>query len=408
MPLNHVEQRDILIVGAGPAGSAMAYFLATQGLDVLLVDKTDFPRDKTCGDGVSPRAMRVLRDMGIEAQVLGAGYRVNRIAIFAPNGRSVVAPVPAFGQLPNYALVLPRYQLDDVIRARAVEAGAEFMPRTNATEVLQENGEVIGIRAHTANGPREFRARVTVFATGASTSVLERAGLLPQAPTYGRAARTYYENVQGLSDAVEFHFDSVPLPGYGWVFPTSPTTANVGAGYFVRAGRQPQRNTPRQAFDEFIANRYVAGMLAHARSSAPIKGYPLRFDFPTARAAYPGLLLIGEAAGLVNPLTGEGIDYALESAEVAAEELSHALRLGESAGLAARRHTQALHRQFLRMFVNIIRVRDTYFRPWVLNRFVAAAHKHAELSELILNTALGNIDPLRAISLKTLLHVAIG
>jgi geranylgeranyl reductase family protein len=403
-----VEHRDILIVGAGPAGSAMAYFLAAQGFDVLLVDKTDFPRDKTCGDGVSPRALRVLHDMGLADRVDAQGYRVNRIAIFAPNGRAVVAPAPAFGHLPNFALVLPRYQLDDIIRTRAVEAGAHFAPQTAAIEILREHAEVVGVRAQTAHGLRDLRARATVFATGASTSVLERAGLLKGAPAYGRAARTYYENVQGLSDTVEFHFDSVPLPGYGWVFPTSPTTANVGAGYFVRAGRAPQRTTPRRAFDEFVANRYVAGLLTDAQPSAPIKGYPLRFDFPTARAAFPGLMLIGEAAGLVNPLTGEGIDYALESAEVAADELGRALRAGETAERAARRHIHALHNRFLRMFVNIIRVRDTYFRPWVLNRFVSAANRNPDLAELLLNVAIGNIDPLRAMSPRALWQVALG
>ena len=403
-----MEQREILIVGAGPAGSALAYFLAARGHEVLLVDKTGFPRDKTCGDGLSPRAMRVLQAMGVEGRVSEAGYRVRDIAIFAPNGRSVIAPIPPFGDLPNYALVLPRYQLDDLIRRRAVEAGAEFRAHTTATEVIWGDGAVAGIRAQTPEGVRELRARVTVFATGAATSALERAGLLPSAPTYGRAARTYFENVRGLSEAVEFHFDSVPLPGYGWVFPTSATSANVGAGYFVRAGGRPQRSTPRQAFDEFIANRYVAGLLAHAQPSAPVKGYPLRFDFPTARIAFPGLLLIGEAAGLVNPLTGEGIDYALESAEAAAEELSTALRLAESPESIARRHTHALHGKFLRLFIAITRVRDTYFRPWVLNRFVSAANRNPDLAALILNTALGNIDPLRAISPKTLWQIALG
>jgi flavin-dependent dehydrogenase len=352
--------------------------------------------------------MRVLRAMGLEQRVLAAGYRINRIAIFAPNGRAIVAPVPTFDGLPNYALVLPRYQLDDLIRTRAVEAGAEFRAHTTATEVLRENGTVIGIRAQTEDGLHAIHAPVTVFATGASTSVLERAGLLPEAPAYGRAARTYFENVHGLSDTVEFHFDSVPLPGYGWVFPTSPTTANVGAGYFVRAGQRPQRATPRQAFDEFVGNRYIAGLLANAQPSAPIKGYPLRFDFPTVRTAYPGLVLIGEAAGLVNPLSGEGIDYALESAEVAAEGVHAARRAGAGPEPLMHRHIQALHARFLSMFVNIIRVRDTYFRPWVLNRFVAAANKHAELAELILNIALGNADPRRAISPRTLLQVALG
>jgi geranylgeranyl reductase family protein len=402
------ETHEVIIVGAGPAGSALAYFLAAQGLDVLLLDKSEFPRDKTCGDGVSPRALHVLRRMGLLDRVLAAGYKINHILLFAPNGRDISAPVPPFGDLPEFALVLPRLQLDDLIRACAVEAGAQFRGSVTVTDVLRDSRCIVGVRATTPGGPAELRARLTVMATGASTSLLERAGLLAAPPAFGRAARAYYEGMRGLSDAVEFHFDSVPLPGYGWIFPTSPTSANVGAGYFVRAGRPPMRNSPRQVMDEFIANPYVARMMSGARLTAPVKGYPLRFDFPTARTAFPGLALVGEACGLVNPLTGEGIDYALESAEVAVEVWGQALRSGEAPGHAAQKYHQALRDRFLRVFVNIGRVRDVYLQPWVMNRFVAAAHRDADLNRLLFNIALGNVDPLMALSPRTLWQVARG
>src|SRR5574341_1557792 len=185
--------------------------------------------------------------------------------------------------------------------------------------MLREGDRYVGVRAATPDGFKELRAPLTVLATGASVGLLERADLLAAPPAFGRAARTYYEGMRGLSDTVEFHFDSVPLPGYGWVFPISPTAANVGAGYFVRAGKPPMRNSPRQVMDQFIANPYVANMLDGARPAAPPKGYPLRFDFPTARTAFPGLALAGEACGLVNPLTGEGIDYRSEERRVGKE-----------------------------------------------------------------------------------------
>ncbi len=369
---------------------------------MLLLDKSNFPRDKTCGDGLSPRALHILREMGLLDAALNVGFRINRVLLFAPGGHLVEAPVPAFDHLPNYALVLPRLQLDNLIRERAVSAGAEFRAPVTVTELLREGEAFVGARATTPDGPREFHARQTVLATGAAIGLLERAHLLPTPPAFGRAARTYYQNMRGLSDAIEFHFDSVPLPGYGWVFPTSPTTANVGAGYFTRsgAGQAPLRNSPRQVFDEFILNPRVAEMLTHAHATAPVKGYPLRFDFPTARLAFPGLCLVGEACGLVNPLTGEGIDYALESAAVAAEVLG--------AAHTPETYTRALHARFLRMFVNITRVRDLYLRPWVFNRFAAAANRSAELALLLVHIALGNVDPLRALSPKTLLKVALG
>lgn len=396
------NDHDLLIIGAGPAGSALAYFLAARGRDVLLLDKSTFPRDKTCGDGLSPRALHILREMHMLNAVLSVGFRINRVKLFAPGGRLVEAPIPAFGSLPEFALVLPRQQLDNLIREQAVKAGAEFRAPIHVTELLREGDRFVGVRANTPAGTQELRARHIVLATGASIGLLERAQLLQTPPVFGRAARTYYENVRGLSDSIEFHFDSVPLPGYGWLFPTSSTTANVGAGYFARsgAGQSPTRTSPRRVFDEFICNARVAEMLAQAHTTSPIKGYPLRFDFPNARLAFPGLVLVGEACGLVNPLTGEGIDYALESAEVAAEVLS-ATPTPES-------YTRALHARFLKMFVNITRVRDVYLRPWVFNRFAAAANRSADLALLLVHIALGNLDPMRALSPRTLVQLALG
>jgi geranylgeranyl reductase family protein len=402
------EQRDVVIVGAGPAGSALAYFLAQAGFDVLLLDKAEFPRDKTCGDGLSPRALHILRQMGLLERVRAAGHRINEVRLFSPNGRMISTPIRPYGDLADYAIVLPRLTLDELIRARAVEAGAEFRARCTVNELLGENGKFVGVRATTPNGPREFRARLTMLATGASFALMERAGLLSTQPALGRAARTYYEGLSGPAEAVEFHFDSVPLPGYGWVFPTSPTAANVGAGYFVyERGRSPL-NSPREAFEAFVANPHVAGLLKSAHAMGPVKGYPLRFDFPQARTAFPGLVMVGEACGLVNPLTGEGIDYALESAELAGDLAGGALHNGGATPAFAAHYQQTLRGRFLSPFVTIARVRDVYFTPWVMNRFVAAASKHEDLKALLFHIALGNVDPARALSLRTLLQVALG
>jgi geranylgeranyl reductase family protein len=402
------KRSDVVIVGAGPAGSALACFLASAGRDVVLLDKADFPRDKTCGDGLSPRALHILRQMDLLEAVEAAGYRISQVRLFAPNGRMIATPIPAHANLPDYAVVLPRLQLDELIRARAQAAGADFRPCCTATELLKDREAFIGVRANTPSGVREFRARVTVLATGASYALMERAGLLTGAPALGRAARAYFENVEGLADAVEFHFDSVPLPGYGWVFPTSPTTANVGAGYFVYGGRRAPHRSPRETFDTFVVNPHVARLLRPARALGAVKGFPLRFDFPQTRTAFAGLALVGEACGLVNPLTGEGIDYALESAQLAAELLSRALRNdGLTTGLAAR-YQQTFRERFLSPFVTIARVRDVYFTPWVMNRFVAAASRHEDLKQLLFNIALGNVDPAKALSVKTLWQVALG
>ena len=401
------ETRDVLIVGAGPAGSALGYHLARQGLDVLLVDKAEFPRDKTCGDGLTPRALGALRTMGLLEQVAAVGCRINGIHLYAPNGLRVASPIPPWGDLPDYLLVVQRYLFDDLVRRHAVAAGVEFRPRVEAVEVLRSGDQVIGARARTPGGLVDLEARCTVLATGATAGLLERAGLLAGPPLYGRAARGYYEGLGEIGDHVEFHLESVPLPGYGWVFPLSPTTANVGAGYFPRRGQSARPTSPRQVLDEFLANRIMARRVASARVCGPIKGYPLRFDFPTARLAVPGLLVIGEAAGLVNPLTGEGIDYALESAETAAEDVAHALRHGLSAAQLAAAHTRAQRARFQRTFLTISRVRDFYFRPFLLNRAARAANKHDDFRRTLMQVCLGNVDPAQGLSPRMMLELAL-
>lgn len=123
----------------------------------------------------------------------------------------------------------------------------------------------------------------------------------------------------------------MPLPGYGWIFPTSSHSANIGAGYFVKAGQRPLEASPQQTMRDFLRNPYVARVVGEAEPSATPKGYPLRTDFLTAPLAVPGLAMVGEAAGLVNPLTGEGIDFALELGELAAELIVAELRADRSA-----------------------------------------------------------------------------
>jgi flavin-dependent dehydrogenase len=160
--------------------------------------------------------------------------------------------------------------------------------------------------------------------------------------------------------------------------------------------------------DEFITNPHISKMLIDAHTTAPIKGYPLRFDFPQARIAFPGLALIGEACGLVNPLTGEGIDYALESAEVAAEILIQAIRQDESRHQTMHKYSNAFRERFLPTFKSLIQVQKLYSRAWMMNRYVSTAKHNEELALLLVNIGFGNIDPLKALSAKNIMQILLG
>lgn len=398
---------DVVVVGAGPGGSAAAHYLARAGLDVLLVDKFEFPRDKTCGDAMTPRALTVLEDMGLLAALRRTGCHIRELEIFAPRGHSTVAPIPEHPGRPDYALIVPRLILDNAIRERALASGAAFAGGVHVT-ALEPNGREVVIRQRGERSAAPIRARLAVVATGANVSLLLRSGLLPQAPPLMLAARTYYEELSGLQRRIQFRFDGVPLPGYGWVFPVSDSAANVGAGFFT-TGRtaRPLPATPGIALENFVRIPPLRALLAGARQAGPVKGFPLRVDFATAPTFGQRVLLVGEAAGLVNPLTGEGIDYALESGKIAAEHVIRLFAAGDLARPDLAAYDELLRRRFQRLFIFCTRLRNLFMRPLFLNRLIKASARRADLTGLLISLVLGDEAVTGRVSGHTVLKTAL-
>jgi geranylgeranyl reductase family protein len=376
-----VHVHDVVVVGAGPGGSAAAHFLSARGLDVLLLDRADFPRDKTCGDGLTPRALRILDAMGLLGTVAAQACAVDGYEVVAPNGRSTTAAITGdYG-----ALVVPRLTLDQVILDRAIASGATFEPRVTITNVKPTQH---GAQAQATDG-RTFDARLAIIATGAATNVLRQSGILSRQPRAMLAARAYFDNLQrDLPSTFQLRFDGVPSPGYGWVFPTAPRAANVGVGFL------PQRRsgTAAQAFQRFTRVGSIARTLHGASQTGPLKGYPIRVDFLRAPTFAEKTLLVGEAAGLVNPLTGEGIDYALESGKIAAEHVVRGLTSGvHHAWLTD--YDRLLRARFEKIFRFSEWIRDWYCKPPLLNLLVPLANRHPELRQQLANIVLGEREP---------------
>lgn len=369
---------DLVVVGAGPGGSAVGHFASAQGLDVLLVDRAEFPRDKTCGDGLTPRALRVLDAMGVLPEVRAHGLPIGAYEVVAPNRRITAAPIAGTHQ----ALVVPRLTLDEMILKRAIASGATFQAGTNVSRV---EPTPTGARAITDDG-HAFDGRIVVIATGAASGVLTRSGILPRQPRAMLAARAYFERIPGdLPNTFQLRFDNVPSPGYGWIFPTSARAANVGVGFFPRKGS----GTAVQAF-----HRFVGGLpsLRGAQQTGPVKGYPIRVDFLRAPTFAQNTLLVGEAAGLVNPLTGEGIDYALESGQIAAAHLVQGLTSGVDQRWFAE-YDRLLRERFARIFRFSEQIRDWYCQPIALNLLVPLANARPELRQLLARIVLGEREP---------------
>ncbi len=389
-----LSRYDVAVVGAGPGGSAAASLLARAGLRVALLDKAHFPRDKTCGDALSPRAIHVLQQLGLGPQVEGLGYHIEGVTFVAPQGRQVRAPLSPHPSYPDHALVLRRIELDDLIRQHAIEEGAEFLggARVQHVETHQASAEI----SFTRNGRQErLQARMAVIAVGASLPLLQKMELLPRRVTFSYAARAYYEGVRGLDRDIQIRFDGVPLPGYGWIFPLAPGTANVGAGFYRRSRRTPR--TAAGALTAFLEHAPVAAMFADARRQGAVKGFPLRTDFHRSPVRGRRTLLVGEAAGMVNPFTGEGVDYALESGSLAAECLRACFETGDFSERALATYERKLRARFQRFFVLTHRLRQVYMNPWLLDPLVLACQRWPQTTRLLVDVMLAYRDPAQAL-----------
>ena len=343
------DKYEVIIVGAGPAGSAAAYYLARNGTDVLLIDKSDFPRDKTCGDGLTPRAVGVLGDMGILKRIEQLAHRVNGLEFISHNGKRITVSTETKSLYPNYLLVIPRLSLDKIILQQAIDNGAKFIGGSRVIAVEDREGRA-QVTVQRGAALSTYCASAVLMATGASAGLLRAVGLLQEKPYEPMLAlRTYYENVSDLTNHVQVHFFDQKLPGYGWVFPISASAANIGVG-LRQIGAAKEKRSLRGLMESFLNKPLLKQMLSQATQIGVTKSYPLRADFLATAAVRGRVLAIGEAAGLVNPLTGDGIDFALESGKLAAEFLIGQFTRGEIKPETVVQYDQILRKRYQSKF----------------------------------------------------------
>jgi geranylgeranyl reductase family protein len=312
---------DVLVVGAGPAGSAAALLLARGGLAVVLVDQHAFPRDKVCGDGLIPDAHQALQKLGVLDAVLAQARSTGHVGCIGPRGGRI--------DVAGTLAVLPRRQLDEIICRAAVAAGARmFAPLRFVAPLEDDEGTVVGARLEQGERPRELRARWVVLASGAVPQALLAADMAQRHTPSGVALRGYVKNaaMAGRIDSLEVVWHRALAPGYGWIFPCRDGVFNIGVGIADshterRAGRLIKREANlRQVFDDFTRIYAPAReLMASGSLQGALKGAPLRCTLEGARLSRPGLLVTGEAAGSTYSFTGEGIGKALETGIHAAE-----------------------------------------------------------------------------------------
>jgi geranylgeranyl reductase family protein len=321
-------ETDVLVVGGGPAGAAGAYHLARHGVDVLCVDKARFPREKVCGDGLTPRGVKAIQDMGVDPTEPGF-VRIEGLRVHGPNVK-LNLPWPKLSSFPDYGVVRTRHDLDHLLLQRAVKAGATVWEGTEALDPLVDGGWVVGaVVRREGEEPQAVRARYVLAADGAASRFASKAGVRRDAQRpLGVAARRYYRSPREQGAWFESWFDlwenGVILPGYGWIFPVGDGILNIGAG-LLNTTSYFKEISPRQMLDVFVRRLPEDWEITEESAAGPVLSGPLPMGMNRRPLAMAGLLLLGDAGGVVNPFTGEGIAYAVESAEVAAELIHEAL-----------------------------------------------------------------------------------
>ena len=389
-----MQQVDVIVVGAGPGGSTTAFLLARRGWQVLLLDRSPFPREKTCGDGLTPRAVATLVRLNAEGVVAQRALRVESARLYASPRADVTLPFdPHVAPLPPRGYILPRIVLDDLLRERAVEAGAYFRGNVRVHDVIRREDRVVGVEAQDGAAVQRWSAPVTVIATGAGVGLHRALGILHKPPHDVRAARGYWKGVRDLAPRFEFFFTPDVAPGYAWLFPVNEDTANIGVGVYAPPGTSAP--SPHRLLHAFLQRHpELRRRLAGAELIAPVRGYPIRTDYPSHRVCGRGWVMVGEAAGLVNPVTGEGIDLALESAILAADAIHTALSSGDVRRLCA--YERALRREFAHTFTGLRRLRRRVMRPRALELLIRRARRHPGLATRIMGITLGTVSPYAA------------
>ena len=347
-------ETDVLIVGAGPGGSAAAYHLARHGLDVTVVEKATFPREKVCGDGLTPRGVKAIQGMGIDTDDPGfekvIGLRVHS------RRTTIELPWPSLRSFPDYGLVMPRDGFDQLLARRAVKAGARLLEATEAVEPIVRDGWVRGALTRPAGvtdaEPTTIRARVTIAADGAASRFAGPAGVRRVLTRpLGIAARRYYRVAYRPGPWIESWLDlwdgDLLLPGYGWLFPMSDGRINLGAG-LLNTFKGFKDVSAQQLFSAFARMLPPEWQIGEDTAEGKVLSGPLPMSFNRSPQAVPGLLVVGDAAGAVNPFNGEGIAYAIETGQIAAELIHESLVHGRPA--VTMRYPQVLRDTYGRYF----------------------------------------------------------
>lgn len=408
MSASSPKNPEVIIVGAGPAGSTTAFFLAREGVKVTLIDQAVFPREKICGDGISPRAPYIMEKMGLLPWA-EENFPKQKVRLGAPDGTVVEAPgAPGDPPFDYEGFVIPRKIFDNALVERAVEVGAQLVEGTRITALERLTPDRVRAVGRQNGKQVTFEAPLLISAEGATSSLTRKLGLVP-GPPESIATRQYFEEIDHEEPGLlEIHWEKSILPGYGWIFHLGGGRANVGIGMYAQEALERKVNF-HDLFETFITNNpYARRVTEKARPVGLNRGFPLRMDAHAVTPYLDNVLVVGEAAGLVHPMSGEGIGPSMVCAEIAAAHARKALERGDlsatqlaSYGKVFQETFGRLHRtaRFARKFMEI--------QPFV-NRTMHRARHDAKVAITLSKLIRGVASPLSLMTPGMSLRVLMG
>ena len=333
-----VVETDVLVVGAGPAGSSAATWAARAGREVLIIDSAKFPRDKPCGDGLTPRAIAELTALGLGNWLSGRARNLGLRA--AGFGQELLLPWPG-GSLPNYGGAAPRKVLDATILGVATDAGAKLMEQTSAADVILSDGKIESVITKSSGDDVQISAKQVIIADGAKSQLGRKLNREWHRDTaYGVAARGYIQSERSDDPWISSHLElrnaqDEILSGYGWIFPLGSGEVNVGVGTLA-TNKRPADINLRSLLTQYTDQQRETWKLS-GEINAPWSAL-LPMGGAVSGVGGRNYMFVGDAAGCVNPLNGEGIDYGLETGRLAAQMLSTETDFSEAWPTELRNH----------------------------------------------------------------------
>ena len=386
---------DLIITGAGPTGCAAAYFAAQQGLKVLLVDKAVFPRDKACGDGISAATLEIFFRMGLKEKLEALNpWRTDGMILTSPDGTIMRGEDQPKEGIRRFGYVIPRKILDDVIfRHVQTTPGVDVLEGFEVKGLVKENGLATGILGKHQGQEKTFSSRFIIGADGAHSITARSIGLQNTSARHKAfGIRAYFENVSGVDNSVEFHFERHILPAYGWMFPTGPDTANVGVGIACRF--LDYREIQKRFFTFLEKNRFISKKLKNARMKpGTLRAWPIPCGTWPSRRSAGNVLLCGDAGSFVDSVTGEGIYYGLRTSEFAVCAMEQTLLEKKPETDAGSLYEKLWTKEFKwKEYMPGYMMQPFFKYPWVMNMAIRMAAKSKRRSYLV-TAAMGHGMP---------------